>query len=139
TLLDLILTGLLVLAELAILLRAILRPHREPASRLAWVIVILVVPVIGVIAYLLLGEARISRARRQRGREIDQRLPRPASDVAIARALAKGPYGPPFALAATVDELGPTSGNSATLAADSNVAIDSMVADIDAATSTVHL
>ena len=137
--LDLILAGLVVLAEIAVLLRAILRPHREPASRLAWVIVILVLPIVGVIAYLLLGEARISRSRRELGREIDRRLPRPDADAAIARALARGPYGPPFALAATVDDLGPTGGNCATLAADSNAAIDEMVADIDAATSSVHL
>ena len=102
-------------------------------------IVILIVPIVGVVAYLLLGEARISRTRRQRGREIDCCLPRPEADTAIAQAIAKGPYGPPFALAGTVDQLGPTSGNRATLAADSNAAIDAMVADIDAAMESVHL
>ena len=30
-------TGLLVLAYLAVLLRVILRKHREPASRVAWI------------------------------------------------------------------------------------------------------
>jgi len=122
-----------------VLLRAILRPNREPASRLAWVIVILILPIVGVIAYLLLGEARISISRRQRGREIDSRLPLPAADPSSVRVLAKGAYNAPFALARTVDGLGPTSGNRATLAADSNVAIDEMVADIDAATQSVHL
>jgi len=122
-----------------VLLRAILRPHREPASRLAWVIVIIIVPIAGVIAYLLLGEARMSISRRLRGREIDSHLPRPPADASCARALAKGAYEAPFALARTVDGLGPTSRNSAILAADSNVAIDEMVADIDAATKSVHL
>ena len=126
---------LLIAAEVAVLMRAILRPNREPASRLAWVIVILIVPIVGVVAYLLLGEARISFIRRQRGREIDSRLPRPAAELATARALAKGAYAAPFALARTVDGLGPTGGNSATLAADSNAAIDAMVADIDAASA----
>ena len=121
------------------LLRAILRPNREPASRLAWVIVILILPIVGVIAYLLLGEARISISRRQRGREIDSRLPLPAADPSSVRVLAKGAYNAPFALARTVDGLGPTGSNRATLAADSNVAIDEMVADIDAATQSVHL
>jgi cardiolipin synthase len=61
-----IVTGLILVAVVATLMRAILRPNREPASRLAWVIVILVVPIIGLIAYLLLGEARISYYRRER-------------------------------------------------------------------------
>ena len=121
------------------LLRAILRPHREPASRLAWVIVILILPIIGLFAYLLLGEARISHNRRQKGREIDSRLPRPGADQSSARRLAAGPHGPPFDLARTIDGLGPTDGNNASLATDSNAAIDSMVADIDAATGSVHI
>ena len=83
-------SGLLALAEIAILIRAILRPHRDPASRLAWVVVIVVLPIAGIIAYLLLGEIRISNARRERGREVDRGLPharRPTS--ACAEALAK--------------------------------------------------
>ena len=45
--------GGLVLIELAVIARAILRPHRDPASRIAWVVVIAVMPFIGVIVYLL--------------------------------------------------------------------------------------
>jgi cardiolipin synthase len=134
-----IVTGLILVAVVATLMRAILRPNREPASRLAWVIVILVVPIIGLIAYLLLGEARISYSRRQKGREIDAILPRPTSDAASAQALESGAYVSPFALARSINGLGPTGRNRALLAADSNAAIDAMVVDIDAASSSVHL
>ncbi len=134
-----LLSALLLIIELAVLVRAMLRPHREPTSRLAWVIVIIILPVIGIIAYLLLGEARVSHTRRERGRAIDARLPRPAHDESAARSLAEGPYAAPFALARSVNGLGPTGGNSATLAADSNAAIDQIVADIDAARDHVHL
>jgi len=41
-----------------LILRVLLRPHRQPASRIAWVIVIIVLPVLGLVAYLLL-EKRI--------------------------------------------------------------------------------
>src|SRR4029450_13825369 len=112
--LDLFLTGLLLVAEAAILLRAILRPHREPASRLAWVIVILIVPIVGVVAYLLLGEAGISRHRREKGREIDSRLPRPEADASIAQSLAKGEYAGRVALARTIDGVGATGRDRAT-------------------------
>ena len=131
--------GLILIAEVAVLMRAILRPNREPASRLAWVIVIVVVPVIGFFAYLLFGEARISNSRRERGRAIDARLPRPAGDEASARILAKGAYASPFAFARSINGLDPTGGNRALLAADSNAAIDAMVEDMDAATSSIHL
>ena len=130
---------LLVLAiELLVLGRAMLRPNREPASRLAWVIVIIVLPVIGIVAYLLLGEARVSRSRRERGRRIDASLPLPAFDQAAASFLADSPYAAPFALARTVNRLGPTAGNRALLAADSNDAVDRIVADIEAARDHVH-
>src|SRR5258705_8257783 len=137
--LELFGTILLTLAEVAVLIRAILRPHRDPAARLAWAIVIIIAPLVGLIAYLLVGEARLSNARRRRGREIEARLPRPNCDNAIARTMAEGAYAAPFALASSLEGLGPTSGNRAQLALDSNTAIDAMVADIDCASTTVHL
>ena len=132
------LTLLILAAELLVLGRAMLRPNREPASRLAWVIVIIVLPVVGIIAYLLLGEARVSRTRRELGRAIDASLPLPAFDEGAANFIAATPYAAPFALARSVNRLGPTGGNRATLAADSNAAIDQIVADMDAARDHVH-
>ena len=43
-------TGTYLLVQLGVIARAILRPHREPASRVAWVVVIVVVPVVGIVA-----------------------------------------------------------------------------------------
>ena len=51
--------ALLVVADIAVLVRVLLRPHREPASRLAWIIIVIAVPLLGVLAYLVLGETRI--------------------------------------------------------------------------------
>ncbi len=134
-----IFSWLLFAVHLVILLRALLRPQREPASRIAWFITILVLPVIGALLYLLIGEARVSRRRRDRFAVIDASLPRPEGDPEAARELAQGPYAAPFALARTVNGLPPTLGNRAALAADNNAAIAGMVADIDAAQHTVHL
>ena len=127
------------LAEVAVLVRAILRPHREPASRIAWAVIIVALPVVGLLAYLLLGEVRISLKRRVRGREIEAKLPRPPGDEALAEKIGAGFYRAPFALGRSINDLPPTDGNSVTLAADSNAAIDAMIEDIDAASSTVHL
>jgi cardiolipin synthase len=118
--------------------RALLRPHREPASRLAWIIAIFALPIAGVIFYLLLGEARISGSRRARGREINARLHRPSGNFDCTDEKIGGAHWSPFALARTVNKLDPTCENSAHLAADSNAAIDEMVADIDSARGTIH-
>ena len=71
-------TGLFFLVHLAFVARSILRPHREPASRVAWVVVIMVLPVAGIVAYILLGETNIGRRRVARMREVLARLPDPA-------------------------------------------------------------
>ena len=130
---------LLVLAEVGFLFRVLTRPHREPASRLAWIIVIIAVPLLGMIAYLMLGETRISGRRRSRGREIDAKLPRPPGDESCFGLIQTSPQVAPFALARSINGLDPTCRNSARIAADSNVAIDEMVADIDAAERHVHI
>ena len=129
----------MVLAEVGFLFRVLTRPHREPASRLAWLIVIIAVPLLGMVAYLMLGETRISGRRRSRGREIDARLPRPSGDETCVRQMRAGPHEAAFELARSINSLDPTNGNSARIAADSNAAIDEMVADIDAAKRHVHI
>ena len=55
--------------------RVLLRPHREPASRIAWVVVIVAVPLLGILAYLFFGETNIGRRRVARLRESIARLP----------------------------------------------------------------
>lgn len=131
-------SGVVFIADAATIMRALLRPHREPASRLAWIIAVLALPIIGVLLYLLLGEARISARRRNRGREINARLPRPSGNFEYTSEKVGGAHWAPFALARTVNLLDPTCNNSAHLAPDSNSAIDEMVADVESANSTVH-
>jgi len=47
------------LAQLAIIVRILLRPNREPASRIAWIAVVAAVPVLGMLGYLLMGETNV--------------------------------------------------------------------------------
>jgi cardiolipin synthase len=133
---HLIIAAAIVIIEAVVLVRAIVRPHREPASRLAWVIIIIVAPVVGTIGYLLLGETRVRR--RQFGQMIDRSLPREPADSDAVKALASSHYSAPFSLAQTINRVGPTQGNRASLARDSNAAIDAIVSDIDAAREHVH-
>src|SRR5262245_24732291 len=136
-------TCLIFLVHLGFVARAILRPHREPASRVAWVVVILVMPVVGIVAYVLLGETSIGRRRAARMREVLAGLPAVA-DVPGAKAASLQPavpdrYAPLFRVGHSVNGFGPVGGNRARLLPGSNAAIESLVADIDAAREHVHL
>ncbi len=136
---TLFLSILFIAAHILVIGRILLRPQREPASRIAWLIAALTAPVVGVVAYLLLGEARISAKRRARYRQIEAHLPHPSEKDDVRRELSATPYAAPFALAETVNRLPPTAGNRATLAPDGNAAIRMMVDDIDTAKACVHL
>ena len=129
--------GVMVAAEVATIARALLRPHRAPASRLAWIFAILALPIAGVLMYLLIGETRLSGRREARGREINGRLPRPAGNLE-REANAGDVHLAPFALATTVNGLDPTGGNDARLSSDSNTAIEDMIADVEASRENVH-
>src|SRR5210317_862136 len=75
SLLGAILLALDVTLQVAFVVRVLLRPHREPASRIAWVVVVVAVPLLGILAYLLFGETNIGRRRVERLRESISRLP----------------------------------------------------------------
>jgi cardiolipin synthase len=115
--------------------RAILRPHREPASRLAWVLVIATLPVVGILGYLLFGEVDIGRRRSGRRRDVARALP--VLPGAPADVLPRDAHL--FRAGQSISGFEPVGGNRGTLFSDSNQNVDSMIADIDAAREHVHL
>jgi cardiolipin synthase len=129
--------------QIAFIVRVLLRPHREPTSRIAWIVVIVTLPVVGVLSYLLLGETNIGRRRVARIREVIAKLPNVAdaagANTAILQARIPGHYKHLFQVGKSVNGFDPVGGNQAQLMQDSNTTIDTMVADIDAATEQVHL
>jgi cardiolipin synthase len=128
---------------LAVIVRVILRPHREPASRAAWIVLVVGLPVVGILAYILLGETSIGRRRVARSRKVLAQLPPMASivsgDKANLEAEFPARFAPLFRLGETINGFAPVGGNKGLLMADSNAAIDNMVADMDAARDHIHL
>lgn len=123
--------------------RILLRPNRDPASRIAWIVVVASLPFAGIVAYLLMGETNIGRGRVARLKAALARLPStdspcfqapPSADDTVPERFRHA-----FRLGQSISGFEPVAGNDATLTADSNAAIDAMVADIDAATDHVHL
>src|SRR5512138_2026055 len=94
------LAALHIALQILFIVRALLRPHREPASRLAWVVAIAVAPVIGILAYVLFGETNIGRRRIARMRAALRRLPSLAeiggADEHESEAFVPEPYAPIF-------------------------------------------
>ena len=137
--------GLITLLELLVFARILLRPHRDPASRIAWMVVVGVLPLFGIIGYLLLGEANIGGQRSKRLLGVIANLP-PLNETAAGGDPAADPadavprrFQLLFKLGRSISGFDPVGGNAARLMADSNATIDAMVADIDAATDHVHL
>jgi cardiolipin synthase len=132
-----------ILIQMALIVRVLLRPHREPASRIAWILVIVAFPVLGLLAYILLGETNVGRRRVERMRKVFSRLP----DVSDARGAeaenlqvhVAERYVHLFQVGKSVNGFEAVGGNRGHLMQDSNTTIASMVADIDAAKDHVHL
>ena len=133
--------------HLLTVLRAVTRPNRTPASRVAWVAVIMCLPVIGVVAYLLLGETSIGHERVRRLHEAEQRLAAPSG-------AGSGPGDPGAGavsdLCRSINGFGPTPGNRVVLLGDPAAspaeptldcdrAIKSLIEAIEAATEHVHV
>lgn len=132
--------------HLLAVLRAITRPNRTPASRVAWTAVLMCLPVLSVIVYPFLGETSIGRERAQRLRDADSRLAAPGG--AGARP------GDPLAasvsdLCRSINGFGPTPGNRIVLLGDPgacpgeptrdcDAAITELIEAFDAATGHIH-
>lgn len=131
---DLVTFALIVLHAVYVV-RAVIRPNREPAARLAWVLVILLLPGAGVIGYWFLGEMYLGKRRRRLYAELEAELPRPGKAV----ALADDRYAPPFQLARQFNQLPPTSENSAEVLTDHAQIVARIVEDIDAASCHIQV
>ena len=130
-------TIVLPLVTLGVCVRVLLRPHRDPASRIAWLVVVGVIPVVGVLAYLFLGEVRTGSRQRREIRERGGHALQPWS--AEMDGFVPDRHRNIFRLGQSINGFMPVAGNSATLMADSNAAIARIVRDIDAATREVNV
>jgi cardiolipin synthase len=133
--------------HLVTVLRAVTRPNRTPASRVAWVAVIMCLPIIGVVAYLFLGETSIGPERVRRLHEAEGRLAAPSG--------ARTEPGDPVAasvsdLCRSINGFGPTPGNRIVLLGDPAAspakptlncdrAIEGLIEALETATEHVHV
>ncbi|MGO4396500.1 cardiolipin synthase [Variovorax sp. M-6] len=140
---SLIAIAIVTLLEFLVIARILLRPHRDPASRIAWIAVVGAIPLIGMVAYLLLGEANIGGTRVKRLDGVLKRIAQipgaAAAEAGSGLASVHPHWRHLFELGHSISGFGPVEGNRPQLMADSTATIDAMVVDIDAARDHVHL
>jgi cardiolipin synthase A/B len=131
--------GVLSVVQVALILRVLVRRGSHPPVRLAWIMVIGLVPLLGILLYLLFGEIRLAQANRHRMRHAREKLlmgwhslPEPVAEVHPRAATA-------FATGKATGGFAPTGGNRAHLLPEGDDQIEDIIAAIDAATESVHL
>lgn len=118
--------------------------RRRPSSAtLAWIVIMLAVPLLGVLLYLCVGEIRLGRQRLKRHRDIVKRIESSIPFSSAASEPVRARVRPEFAhLAVLAEAAGGTNvvgGNTMRLIGDTNLFIQSLVEDIDNAQHHCHL
>lgn len=122
--------------------RVVQRGPNRYASSLAWILVILLLPVaVGVVAWLLLGEARLGRKRREEYARLAEEIGVQMARVGSAQHHRCRPEGYEFAvaLAEAVGGTPPRDGNALELMGNTDGVIDRLVDDLDGARDHAHL
>lgn len=132
-----------ILVVLSFSIRILLRDDLSPPARLAWFIVLNVLPYVGAVLYFLFGEIDLgNKARRLHDQvfaELRARaqgfMGRPENTAKLIKRI----YRPAFYYAASINGFHPVAGNRAELMASADETIARMIADMDAATDHIHV
>jgi len=131
---------LLKLLMIAVLL---LGKKKTDSAKLAWMMLIIMIPFIGTLIFLLIGTRRLGSRRSQRNKEIQQHIPQNISehiqDSRLQIANVDSKYNSISHIAETIGGSHVLDGNQATLFGDSNKMIDSLATDIQKATKQCHI
>lgn len=135
-----VLLGALAILHVLVIVRVLWLEQRNPYSRAAWLLLLLFLPLIGVVLYVLFGEAWVSQHTRQIAKRDWQNL---ASNQITQQTetLTHIPerYHAAFLSAACINRFSVCQHNHMLLTADSNAAIAAMIADFHTAQSTIHI
>lgn len=124
---------------LLVAVRVLLQPRISAPARLAWILLVEVVPLVGISAYLMFGEVRMRRAERQRMADVRARLtglmvPSPNTPQTLADFAA-----PVAASIRAGGGMEPVAGNRLTLLEESDQAITRMVEAMEEARDELHV
>jgi cardiolipin synthase A/B len=141
-LLALIITVGLLIVDFAVRILALIfvPKNRRPQTALAWLLAIFFIPYVGILLFLILGRARLPRARRRKQREVNEYI------LDTTEGFDRVKLDPPWPLwLEPIVELNRTlgamplvGGNTARMWNDNAESLAQMTAAIRAARKTVH-
>lgn len=126
-------------SQVLALLRVLTRPDKPPAVRASWTVLILSVPFLGVILYILIGETRLNQRIARKLQATVDALPAPDPVEPEDLEAVTPEYRAAFARAAAINGYAPSTGDAITFLPDPSDQLEPLIADIDAATQSVHL
>ena len=131
---------------IGILALFIIPANRKPGEATAWLLLIFVAPILGAILFLLLGNPKLSKWRREQQRAMNEHIKDLAEEAEQIPDLAPvvdppvpDRYEPLVNLIAQLTAMPSMAGNTIELLPDYLGAVDRIVQDIDAAKRFVHL
>lgn len=133
------------LLVLALTIRLFMRDEMLPTTRMAWFMVILVLPFVGGALYFLFGEVDLGHKAEAQHRKIFAIIRKRAAramgrtEDTDTAALVDPQFNACFRYAASINGFHAVGDNAAELLADDQSARDRLVDDIDAAASSVHI
>ncbi|WP_306419166.1 MULTISPECIES: cardiolipin synthase [Cellulomonas] len=121
---------------------ALIADNRRPSAALGWVLAVVLVPYLGLVAFLAIGSPKLSRARREKQRRFDATVLQHTTDRAPLPLTPTDEQLPALRTIHTMNRrLGAMpvlSGNAAELLEDYTGSLAAMVAEIDGAERFVH-
>src|SRR5215213_555371 len=131
---------------IGILALFIIPANRKPGEATAWLLLIFVAPIVGAVLFLLLGNPKLSKWRRDQQRAMNERIKEFAEDAEQIPELAPvvdppvpARYESLVNLIAQLSGMPSMAGNTVELMPDYAGVVDRIVQDIDAAKRFVHV
>ena len=143
--LDVDWTAFVVLAiylAIIVLAATVVSANRKPSSAIAWVMAVVFIPVVGVLFFLLVGNGRLPKHRRDEQRQVTEAIMQ-RTRGSLNQLSSAEPWPDWLPSIATLNRnlgaLPMVGGNTARLLGDYTASIEAMAAEIDAAKEYVHV
>ncbi|GAA1446072.1 cardiolipin synthase [Leifsonia poae] len=135
--------GILILIDLAIRITAliIVPRDRKPTAAMAWLLAIFLIPFVGILLFLIIGNVKLPKKRRDKQKELDRMIHERSEALEPPSGRAAWPdwFSALVRQNRKLGALPAVEGNRATLLGDYNASIDAMAAEIDTATRFVNI
>lgn len=115
--------------------------NRRPTAGMAWLLAIFLIPYIGVLAFLLIGNPKLPRKRRKKQYDINVYIRQTTRDLVKANLTSNAPawFRSVVTLNRNLGSMPLQGGNTAHLIGDYEASLHAMADDVDRATSFVHV